>query len=84
MYELPLLAHATMEPMNCTADVRPDGCDLHVGTQVQQISQATAAKAAGLDPGKVRVFTTLIGGGFGRRLDIDFIPAAVRSTPRAA
>jgi isoquinoline 1-oxidoreductase beta subunit len=48
-----------------------------VGTQVQQIAQATAAAAAGLDPGRVRVFTTLLGGGFGRRLDVDFIPAAV-------
>jgi isoquinoline 1-oxidoreductase beta subunit len=80
VYELPLLAHATMEPMNCTADVKPDGCDLYVGTQVQQSAQATAAAAAGLDPGKVRVFTTLLGGGFGRRLDVDFIPAAVEAS----
>jgi isoquinoline 1-oxidoreductase beta subunit len=80
VYELPLLAHATMEPMNCTADVQADGCDLYVGTQVQQIAQATAAAAAGLDPGRVRVFTTLLGGGFGRRLDVDFIPAAVEAS----
>jgi isoquinoline 1-oxidoreductase beta subunit len=80
VYELPLLAHATMEPMNCTADVKPDGCDLFVGTQVQQMAQAAAATAAGLDPGKVRVFTTLLGGGFGRRLDVDFIPAAVEAS----
>ncbi|HWJ37050.1 MAG TPA: xanthine dehydrogenase family protein molybdopterin-binding subunit [Steroidobacteraceae bacterium] len=80
VYELPLLAHATMEPMNCTADVKPDGCDIFVGTQVQQMAQATAAAAAGLDPGKVRVFTTLLGGGFGRRLDVDFIPAAVEAS----
>jgi isoquinoline 1-oxidoreductase beta subunit len=79
-YELPLLAHATMEPMNCTADVNAGGCDLYVGTQVQQIAQATAAAAAGLTPAQVRVFTTLIGGGFGRRLDIDFIPAAVEAS----
>ena len=77
VYELPLLAHAPMEPMNCTADVQAGGCDLYVGTQVQQVAQATAAKAAGLDPHQVRVFTTLLGGGFGRRLDVDFIPAAV-------
>ncbi len=76
-YELPLLAHATMEPMNCTADVKKDGCDLYVGTQVQQVSQMTAAEAAGLKPAQVQVFTTLLGGGFGRRLDVDFIPAAV-------
>jgi isoquinoline 1-oxidoreductase beta subunit len=69
-----------MEPMNCTADVRPDGCDLYVGTQVQQAAQAAAAAAAGLDPAKVRVITTLLGGGFGRRLDVDFIPAAVEAS----
>ena len=79
-YELPLLAHATMEPMNCTADVRPDGCDLYVGTQVQQVAQVTAAAAAGLQPSQVNVITTLLGGGFGRRLDIDFIPAAVQAS----
>ncbi len=79
-YELPLLAHATMEPMNCTADVKADGCDLYVGTQVQQVAQITAATAAGLQPSQVRVFTTLLGGGFGRRLDVDFIPAAVQAS----
>jgi isoquinoline 1-oxidoreductase beta subunit len=79
-YYLPLLAHATMEPMNCTADVKAGGCDLYVGTQVQQVAQTTAATAAGLSPEQVRVFTTLIGGGFGRRLDIDFIPAAVEAS----
>ena len=50
-YYLPLLAHATMEPMNCTADVKADGCDLYVGTQVQQVAQTTAATAAGLQAG---------------------------------
>jgi isoquinoline 1-oxidoreductase subunit beta len=77
VYELPLLAHATMEPMNCTADVRADRCDLYVGTQVQQLAQAVAADAAGLPPARVNVVTTLLGGGFGRRLEVDFIPAAV-------
>jgi isoquinoline 1-oxidoreductase subunit beta len=79
-YELPLLAHATMEPMNCTADVTAGACDLYVGTQVQQVSQVTAAAAAGLQPSQVRVYTTLLGGGFGRRLDVDFIPAAVEAS----
>jgi isoquinoline 1-oxidoreductase beta subunit len=79
-YYLPLLAHATMEPMNCTADVKAGGCDLYVGTQVQQVAQVTAATAAGLQPAQVRVITTLIGGGFGRRLDVDFIPAAVEAS----
>jgi len=77
VYELPMLAHATMEPMNCTADVRAERCDLYVGTQVQQLAQATAAEAAGLPPARVNVYTTLLGGGFGRRLEVDFIPAAV-------
>ncbi len=79
-YELPLLAHATLEPQNCTADVRADGVDLYVPTQVQQIAQAAAAKAAGVEPGKVRVHTTFLGGGFGRRLEVDFIPAAVEAS----
>jgi isoquinoline 1-oxidoreductase subunit beta len=79
-YRLPLLAHATLEPMNCTADVRADGCDVHVGTQWQDAAQATAAKAAGLDPAQVRIHTTLLGGGFGRRLELDFIPAAVEAS----
>jgi isoquinoline 1-oxidoreductase subunit beta len=80
VYELPLLAHATMEPMNCTADVKADRCDVYVGTQVQQISQSTAAEAAGLKPEQVNVHTTLLGGGFGRRLEVDFIPAAVQAS----
>lgn len=79
-YKLPLLAHATLEPMNCTADVRADSCDLYTGTQWQDAAQATAAKAAGLEPAQVRVHTTLLGGGFGRRLEMDFIPAAVEAS----
>ena len=80
VYELPLLAHATMEPMNCTADVRADRCELYVGTQVQQGAQAAAADAAGLKAEQVTVHTTLLGGGFGRRLEVDFIPAAVEAS----
>ncbi len=80
VYELPLLAHATMEPMNCTADVHSDRCDLYVGTQVQQGAQAAAADAAGLKAEQVTVYTTLLGGGFGRRLEVDFIPAAVEAS----
>ena len=80
VYRLPLLAHATLEPMNCTADVRADGCDIHVGTQLQGVAQAVAAQAAGLPPAQVRVHTTLLGGGFGRRIDVDFIPAAVEAS----
>ncbi len=80
VYELPLLAHATMEPMNCTADVKTGGCDVYVGTQVQQLTQAVAAEAAGLKPSQVNVHTPLIGGGFGRRLEVDFVPAAVAAS----
>ena len=80
VYELPLLAHATMEPMNCTVDLRANGCDVYVGTQAQQLAQAAAAQAAGLKPEQVKVFTTLLGGGFGRRLDVDFVPAAVAAS----
>jgi len=80
VYELPLLAHATMEPMNCTADVRADGCDVYVGTQAQQLAQAAAAEVAGLKAKQVNVHTTLLGGGFGRRLDVDFVPAAVAAS----
>jgi isoquinoline 1-oxidoreductase beta subunit len=79
-YELPLLAHATLEPQNCTAVVTADGCDVYVPTQTQLIARATAAAAAGLPPGKVRVHTTFLGGGFGRRLEVDFIPAAVEAS----
>jgi isoquinoline 1-oxidoreductase beta subunit len=80
VYELPLLAHATMEPMNCTVDLRANGCDVYVGTQAQQLVQAAAAEAAGLKAEQVRVYTTLLGGGFGRRLDVDFVPAAVAAS----
>jgi isoquinoline 1-oxidoreductase beta subunit len=80
VYELPMLAHATMEPMNCTADVKPDRCDVYVGTQVQQMAQAAAADAAHLKPEQVNIHTTLLGGGFGRRLEVDFVPAAVEAS----
>jgi len=66
--------------MNCTADVRPDGCDVYTGTQIQAAALPAAAKAAGLPPAQVRVHTTLLGGGFGRRLEVDFIPAAVEAS----
>ncbi len=79
-YELPLLAHATLEPMNCTADVQASRCDVYVGTQVQQMAQEVAAHAAGMKPDQVRIHTTLLGGGFGRRLETDFIPAAVEGS----
>jgi len=83
VYELPMLAHATLEPQNCTVVLQGDEIHLHVPTQVQQIAQQAAAKAAGVPPEKVFVHTTYLGGGFGRRLEVDFIPAAVEAA-RAA
>lgn len=76
-YELPMLAHATLEPQNCTVEFRDDGCHVYAPTQVQGMTQAAASKVAGLPAEKVFVHTTFLGGGFGRRLDVDFVPAAV-------
>ena len=80
VYELPYLSHATMEPMNCVADVRPDGCDVWTGTQFQTVDRGGAAQAAGLKPEQVKVHTTLLGGGFGRRavFDSHFVREAVQ------
>jgi isoquinoline 1-oxidoreductase beta subunit len=82
-YELPLLAHATLEPQNCTVEFRDDGCHIHAPTQAQQLAQAAGAQASGLPAEKVFVHTTFLGGGFGRRLDVDFIPAAVECAKAA-
>lgn len=75
-YRLPFLAHATMEPMNATARLGPDGLDLWAPTQAQEMAQKTAAEATGLSTDKVRVHTTYLGGGFGRRAEADFAYAA--------
>ena len=77
-YELPFLSHAPMEPINCTVHVRPDSCDVWVGTQVCARTQAIAAKVTGLPLEKVAVHNQLLGGGFGRRLDVDGIEKSVR------
>ena len=71
MYQLPFLAHATMEPMNCTVDLRKDGCEIWIGNQAVARVQTAVAKVAGLPPDKVVVHNHLIGGGFGRRLEAD-------------
>jgi isoquinoline 1-oxidoreductase beta subunit len=76
-YELPFLAHAAMEPMNFTADVRPDSCLIYGPTQFQQLAVGVAAQASGLKPEQVTVRTTFLGGGFGRRIDADFVGQAV-------
>src|ERR1700722_13618706 len=77
-YELPFLAHATMEPINCTVHVRPDSCEIWTGTQIVTRVQSAAAKAAGLPVDKVTVNNHLLGGGFGRKLEPDMVIAAVR------
>jgi isoquinoline 1-oxidoreductase subunit beta len=78
IYQVPFLAHATMEPVNCTVRLRPDGCDLWLGTQVPTFTQTAAARVAGLPKAKVMVHNHLLGGGFGRRLEVDFIVRAVQ------
>jgi isoquinoline 1-oxidoreductase beta subunit len=77
-YELPLLAHATMEPINCTVHLKPDSCEIWTGTQVMTRVQSEVAKTAGLSPDKVIVNNHLLGGGFGRKLEPDMAVAAVR------
>jgi isoquinoline 1-oxidoreductase subunit beta len=77
-FELPFLAHATMEPLNCTVHYKPDSCEIWTGTQIMARVQSEAAKAAGLPVEKVIVNQHLIGGGFGRRLEPDMVVAAVR------
>ncbi|PYQ39125.1 MAG: aldehyde oxidase, partial [Acidobacteria bacterium] len=75
-YELPFLAHAAMEPMNFTADVQKDSCLVYGPTQFQQLAQGVAAQVTGLKPEQVTVKTTFLGGGFGRRIDVDFVGQA--------
>jgi isoquinoline 1-oxidoreductase subunit beta len=77
-YELPFLAHATMEPLNATVHVTPDSCEIWTGTQIMARVQSEAAKAAGLPVEKVIVHNHLLGGGFGRKLEPDMVVAAVR------
>jgi len=83
IYEVPFLHHATMEPMTCTAHVRSDSCDIWVPTQNQTRAQEVAAELTGLPREQVRVHTTFLGGGFGRRLESDFVSEAVRVSKAA-
>jgi isoquinoline 1-oxidoreductase beta subunit len=78
VYQLPFLAHAAMEPMNCTVHVRKDGCEIWVGTQAPTLTQALVAGLTGLPKETVQVHNHLIGGGFGRRLEVDGTLAAVK------
>jgi isoquinoline 1-oxidoreductase beta subunit len=79
VYDFPYLAHACMEPMNATAHVRPGEVEVWAPTQFQTIDQGAAAKIAGVPPEKVKLHTTLLGGGFGRRANpkADFVSEAV-------
>jgi isoquinoline 1-oxidoreductase subunit beta len=77
-YELPFLAHATMEPINATVHFKGDSCEVWTGTQILTRVQSEAAKAAGLPVDKVIVNNHLLGGGFGRKLEPDMVVAAVR------
>jgi CO/xanthine dehydrogenase Mo-binding subunit len=76
-YLNPLLAHAPMEPMNCTVHVRADSAEIWVGTQVPARARDAAAKILGMAPEKVTLHNHLIGGGFGRRLEHDYVDQAV-------
>jgi isoquinoline 1-oxidoreductase subunit beta len=82
VYEAPFLAHATMEPMNCTAHVRPDGggVDIWAPTQFQTGAQGLGAQIGGVAPERVKVHTTYLGGGFGRRFELDFIQEALETS----
>jgi isoquinoline 1-oxidoreductase beta subunit len=79
-FEAPFLAHATMEPMNCTADVKADSCDVYVPTQGQTASHQAAIAASKLPADKVKVHATYMGGGFGRRGEADFVIDAVETS----
>jgi isoquinoline 1-oxidoreductase beta subunit len=66
-YEVPYLAHAAMEPLNCTVDLREGRCEVWAGTQFQTVDRGAIAKTVGLKPEEVFIHTTFLGGGFGRR-----------------
>jgi len=78
-YEVPFLAHACMEPLNCLVDLHDDRCEIWTGTQLQTLDRDAAARVAGLKPEEVRIHTTFLGGGFGRRGNpqSDFVAEAV-------
>jgi isoquinoline 1-oxidoreductase beta subunit len=77
VYQTPYLAHAPMEPLNCTAWVHSDGCDVWASTQMQSSARQIAAQKSSLPPGSVQVHTEYMGGGFGRRGGVDYIGEAV-------
>ncbi len=84
-YELPYLAHSTMEPLNCVVDLKPDSCEIWAGSQFQTLDHAAAVRVCGLAPEKVKLHTTFLGGGFGRRANpaSDYIVEAVEIAKHA-
>jgi isoquinoline 1-oxidoreductase beta subunit len=78
VFRLPLLAHAALEPLNCTVDFRADACEIWVGSQILGQVRQVAAEAAGLALAQVIVHNHLLGGGFGRRLETDYVVQAVQ------
>lgn len=84
VYEVPFLAHAPMEPLNCTADVRADGCDVWASTQGQTAALQVAQRVTGFDPDKIKVHTLYMGGGFGRRTAPDYMGEAVEISKAVA
>jgi isoquinoline 1-oxidoreductase beta subunit len=83
VYEVPYLAHACMEPMNCTAQVTADGCEVWCGTQSPQAAQAAAAAVLQIPAERVKVHTMYLGGGFGRRGESDYVTQAVTAAKAA-
>ena len=84
VYEMPFLAHATMEPMNCTAHVRAGAVDIWAPTQFQTGAQMVGGQIGGIPPEQVVVHTTYLGGGFGRRFELDFIMEALETSKAAS
>ena len=80
VYEAPYLAHAPMEPLNCTADVRADSCEVWASTQGQSSALQEAVRVTGLRPDQVKINTKYMGGGFGRRARADYIGEAVAAS----
>jgi isoquinoline 1-oxidoreductase subunit beta len=80
LYEAPYLAHACMEPMNCTAHVTSDQVEIHAPTQSAGVNRAMVAGLLKIKPERVSVTTTFLGGGFGRRFCPDFVLAAVETS----
>ena len=78
MYRIPYQGHATPEPMNCTAHVRDKDCEIWAPTQHQDAAQEVAARITGFDYEAIKVHTTFVGGGFGRRISVEYVVEAVQ------